>query len=72
MSDDSTRDDRFVLHRDAIEVTSVDDQGTDLDYWRQRPPEERLAAVEFLRQLNYGYDPTTARLSRVLEITRRS
>ena len=30
--------------------------------------QERLAALELMRQINYGYDPTTARLERVLEI----
>lgn len=27
-----------------------------------------MAALELMRQINYGYDPTTERLQRVLEI----
>jgi hypothetical protein len=38
-------------------------------YWRRKSPAERLAAIEELRELNYGYDSTTARLQRVFEIT---
>ena len=38
-------------------------------YWRTKSPAERFAAIEELRELNYGHDSTTARLQRVLEIT---
>jgi hypothetical protein len=38
-------------------------------YWHSRTPQERLAALELMRQKAYGYDPATARLQRVLEIT---
>ena len=34
-------------------------------------PVERFCVAERLRQIVYGYDPTTARLQRVLEITQR-
>jgi hypothetical protein len=37
-------------------------------YWHSRTPEERLRALELMRQRAYGYDPATARLQRVLEI----
>jgi len=43
----------------------------DREYWRNKTPQERLAALELLRQNAYGYDdPTTSRLQRVLEIVR--
>jgi len=38
------------------------------EYWLQKTPTERLAALELLRQMNYGYDPATARLPRSLKI----
>ena len=31
-------------------------------------PSTRMAALELMRQINYGYDPTTERVQRVLEI----
>lgn len=35
----------------------------DRKYWQSRTPEERLAAIELMRQSAYGYDdPTTRRL----------
>jgi len=56
------------MDRTAFSICDVGDEGTDLEYWLSRPPEERLAAVEYLRQMMYGYDPATARMERVLEI----
>lgn len=38
----------------------------DYDYWKTRTHEERIAAVEFLRQSLYG--KTTPRLQRVYRI----
>ena len=40
-----------------------------IEYWRKKSPAERLAAIEELRELNYGHDSTTARLQRVFEVT---
>ena len=38
-------------------------------YWHSRTPQERVLAVELMRQRAYGYDELTApRLQRVLEI----
>lgn len=43
----------------------------DRKYWQSRSPEERLAAIELMRQSAYGYDDsTTPRPQRVLEIIR--
>ena len=57
-----------VLDRSEFSVCDLGDEGNDLQYWLSRPPEERLAAVEFLRQMMYGYDPVTARVERILEV----
>lgn len=40
----------------------------DLEYWLSRSPEERVAAVEFLRRQYYG-DP--GRLQRVARVIKR-
>lgn len=52
----------------VLTVSNLEDQGQDLEYWLSRTPEERIEAVEFLRQMTYGYDPATARVERILEI----
>lgn len=43
----------------------------DRKYWHSKSPDERLSALELMRQSAYGYEnPTTQRLQRVLEIVR--
>jgi hypothetical protein len=37
-------------------------------YWHSRTPQERVWALELMRQEAYGYDPATVSLQRVLEI----
>jgi hypothetical protein len=37
-------------------------------YWRSKTLEERLTALELLRQIHYGYNPATERLQRVLAV----
>jgi hypothetical protein len=41
-------------------------------YWLSKTPFERLDALETMRQIIYGYDPTTTRLQRVFEVTQRT
>ena len=60
---------QYRLDRTAVEVVSVKDPPKDRRYWMSRTPAERLEALELLRQLAYGYDPATARLQRVFEVT---
>ena len=60
------------LDKTAFSVTSLREEGDDRAYWLSRTPLERLEAAELMRQVNYGYDPTTARLQRVLEVVKLS
>lgn len=60
------------IDRDAFSVTSLSEQSDNRAYWQSRSPEERLAAIEQLRQLNYDYDPAADRLQRVFEVARRA
>ena len=60
------------LDRSAFSVTTTNDHEEETrTYWHSKTPYERLVALELTRQLVYGYDPATARLQRVLEITER-
>ena len=56
------------LDRSAFEIASLDADSADRDYWRARSPEERMEALELMRQIIYGYDPATARLQRFFEV----
>jgi hypothetical protein len=63
--------DEVRLDKSVLEVFSSfeEAEAADRAYWHSRTPEERLQAVELMRQSAYGNDPATARLQRVLEIT---
>jgi hypothetical protein len=57
------------VDRTAFSVVSLHDEPDDTAYWLSRTPYERMLAVEMLRRIVYGYDPTAARLQRVFEVT---
>ena len=56
------------MDKTAFSVVSLTEESDEKEYWQTKTPQERLETVELLRQLNYGYDPATARLQRVLAI----
>ena len=60
--------DNFKIDKGALSVISLSEESDDKEYWHAKTPQERLEAVELMRQINYGYDPTTLRLQRVLEV----
>ncbi|MCP4642415.1 MAG: hypothetical protein GY851_18365 [bacterium] len=51
--------------RSLTESSAADD----LAYWLSRPPEERVAAVEFLRRQHYGTLPRLQRTVRVIKLS---
>jgi len=55
----------------AIVVSSLTDVSDERDYWWRQSPDDRLGAIETMRQTLYGYDPSPGRLQRLLEITQR-
>ena len=62
--------DPFRMDKEEFSVLSSFQEADDADkaYWHSKTPQERMAALELMRQINYGYDPTTERLQRVLEV----
>jgi hypothetical protein len=54
---------------ELVEGTSSD-QSEEKSYWLSKMPYERLQAVELMRQIVYGYDPSGPRLQGVFEVTR--
>jgi hypothetical protein len=56
------------LDKTSFSVTSLYDEPEEKQYWLNKTPQERLEALELMRQIIYGYDPST-RLQRVLTIT---
>jgi len=61
------------LDKTAFSVSTLEQNDEDEKvYWLSKTPYERLDAVETMRQIVYGYDPTTTRLQRVFEVTQRT
>jgi hypothetical protein len=59
--------DFLKLDKKSFSVVSLQESDNEIEYWLSRTPEERIIAVEFLRQLIFNYDPSTERLQRVFE-----
>ena len=55
------------LDRSAFQIGTLGDD-EERAFWRAMSPEQRLQALELMRQIIYGYDPATTRLQRVLEV----
>jgi hypothetical protein len=60
------------LDRSVLIVSSPDENWEEKSYWFSKTPDERLEAVEQMRQIVYGYDPATTRLQRFFEIAQRA
>ena len=56
------------MDKTVLKITSLRDE-QDRDYWKNKSYSERLEALEQLRQIVFGYDPSTERLQRSLTIT---
>jgi hypothetical protein len=61
-------DGEWRIDKSAVSVAKLTDRSDERAHWPQKTPLERLEALEFLRQIMYGYDPATTRLQRVLEV----
>lgn len=67
---------RFVdslrLDKSALTATALSDESEEREYWSRKSPKERWQAIEQMRQIIYGYDPSTCRLQRVLTVAQLS
>jgi hypothetical protein len=67
----STNSENFKFNLSTLSIANLNDEDKeDRAYWLQKSPKERLIALEYLRQVMYGYDPNTSRLQRVFEIAK--
>ena len=62
--------DTFKMDKATFSVLPSFEEADEADktYWHSKSPQERLEALELMRQINYGYDPITERLQRVFEV----
>jgi hypothetical protein len=56
------------LDRSAFIVASLFEPSDEKQYWLAKTPYQRLEALEQMRQIIYGYHPTTTRLQRFFEV----
>jgi hypothetical protein len=56
------------IDRKSFSVHNLHDHENDLQYWLSQTPQDRIAAIEMLRRINYGNDVSTARLQRFFEV----
>jgi len=59
---------KSVVDRSVVVVSDLHADAGERAYWLGKTPAERLRALELMRQVIYGYDPSSARLQRVLSI----
>ena len=60
--------DSLKVDRAAFSIASLSEETDEKEYWLSKTPYERLEALEWMRQVVYGYSPSTTRLQRVLTI----
>jgi hypothetical protein len=60
-----------ALDRTAVSIGTFADEPDDRAYWLGRAPEERIAAIEFLRRQFFAYGKIRPEFRRVLEIAER-
>ncbi len=46
--------DKMKIDTTVLSISSDFDPSDDIEYWRSKTHEERLNAVEVMRQINYG------------------
>jgi hypothetical protein len=60
--------DAYRMDKSAFSVAALTDASDEPAFWHAQTPAARLEALEFLRQVMYGEDATSARLQRVLTV----
>lgn len=55
------------MDKTAFSTVSLHDEPDEPAFWRSQSHQARMQALEFMRQVMYGYDPSTARMVKVFE-----
>lgn len=62
---------QFKLDKTKVVISSLDETNDEISYWSAKTPLERMAAIEVMRQIKYGYNRSSTRLQRIFTITQR-
>ncbi len=63
--------DFLKVDRSYFKISQLTDISDEITFWQSKTPQERLEAIEIMRQIIYGYNPSTTRLQRILEIVQQ-
>jgi len=63
---------QFKMDKTSMVISSLDEPADEISYWATKTPLERMAAIEVMRRIIYGYDQSAPRLQRVFTITQRT
>ena len=58
------------MNKNIFSVVTDFSNANDNEYWFSSTPLERLEAIELMRQIIYGYDPSSDRLQRVFTVVK--
>lgn len=58
------------MNKNIFSVVTDFSEANDMEYWFSLSPLERLEAIELMRQIIYGYDPSSDRLQRVFTVVK--
>ena len=58
------------MDKNSFSVVTDFSEANDMEYWFSLSPRERLEAIELMRQIIYGYDPSSDRLQRVFTVVK--
>lgn len=64
----SLSDSPYKMDRNALSTASLYDESDEKEYWFTKSGLERLEALEYMRQVIYGYDPFSTRFQRILTV----
>ena len=62
---------KYQFNKKYFDIANLKEESDEKKYWLSRTPMERLEALEYYRQVIYGYDPASSRLQRFFEIVQR-
>lgn len=63
---------KFKIDKTHFSIGKLEDQGDEIQYWKDKTHTERLQAIELIRQMQYGYNPDTERLHHIFEVVNRT
>ncbi|MEM7111241.1 MAG: hypothetical protein AAF614_02325 [Chloroflexota bacterium] len=62
---------KYRVDKTAFSAASLHDESDEVAYWQTKTVAERLQAIELMRQVLYGYDPSSTRFQRVFAVVER-